>query len=164
MSASVSQVSNEPSSSGGTIRRSKALVDNEVQGGVLRKIAIHWILLFVCNTMALTIWLRLFEAPDVGWNETFQECWSRFLPFFVVTCALIPAFVWDTLKLTNRFAGPISRLRQSLRDASDGKPVQALHFRTNDYWAEIAANFNKVMGLQPSNEPSADTSEVAQES
>lgn len=147
------------------VRRSKALVDSEVQGGILRKVAVHWVLLFVCNTMALAIWLRLFEAPDVTWSETFQECWSRFLPFFVVTCALIPAFVWDTLKLTNRFAGPISRLRQTLRDASQGKAVKPLHFRTNDYWAEIASNFNLVMDRQtePSDVADESTDEPAAE-
>ncbi|MEM9643870.1 MAG: hypothetical protein AAF989_02655 [Planctomycetota bacterium] len=127
------------------VQRNRTLIDNEVQGGVLRKIAIHWILLFVCNSMALMIWLRLFEQPDANWQATFQETWTRFLPFFVVTCALIPAFVWDTLKLTHRFAGPISRLRSSLKDARDGKPIQPLKFRTNDYWREIADNFNAVV-------------------
>ena len=59
--------------------------------------------------------------------------------------ALIPAFVWDTLKLTNRFAGPISRLRGALADASAGRATTPLQFRTNDYWKEIAQNFNCVM-------------------
>jgi len=127
------------------IRRTQAFVDNEVQGGVLRKIALHWILLFICNTMALMIWLRLFEQPDVGWAQTFEDCVMRFLPFFIVTCALLPAFVWDTLKLTNRFAGPISRLRVALRRASRGERVAPLHFRNKDYWAEIATNFNTMM-------------------
>lgn len=137
------------------VRRRKALVDAEVQGGILRKVALHWVLLFVCNTMALMIWLRLFEQPDVGWGQTFGECVTRFLPFFIVTCALIPAFVWDTLKLTNRFAGPISRLRSSLRDAREGRHVAPLHFRTNDYWNEIASNFNAVMNRIQSNDPAA---------
>ncbi len=143
------------------VRRTRALVDSEVQGGVLRKITVHWILLFVCNTLALMIWLRLFERPDVGWGETLRECWTRFLPFFIVTCALIPAFVLDTLKLTNRFAGPISRLRVSLRAASEGRRVKPLHFRTTDYWAEIAENFNKVMRLRGDQTPADATCEAS---
>lgn len=128
-----------------TTKRSKAWVDPEVQGGVLRKIAVHWIVFFVCNALALTIWIRLFEQPDVPWGQTFGDTLKRFLPFFIITLALIPAFVWDTLKLTNRFAGPILRLRSALSDASEGQQVAPLHFRTNDFWAEIATNFNKVM-------------------
>ena len=127
------------------VKRSRALVDPEVQGGVLRKIAIHWILFFICNTLALMIWIRLFEQPDADWGQTFSDTLRRFLPFFVITTALIPAFIWDTLKLTNRFAGPILRLRTALSDASRGLKVEPLHFRTNDYWQEIARNFNAVV-------------------
>jgi hypothetical protein len=126
-------------------KRLKTLVDREVQGGVAMRIALHWILFFVCNAIALTIWIRLFEQPDADWRQTFGDTLRRFLPFFVVTAALIPAFVWDTFKLTNRFAGPIHRLRQALADASAGRAVTPLRFRSNDYWQEIAQDFNAVM-------------------
>jgi hypothetical protein len=129
-----------------TTKRRKALVDPEVQGGILRKIVTHWVLFFICNAMALMIWIRLFEQPDADWGQTFGDTVHRFLPFFIITMALIPAFVWDTLKLTNRFAGPILRLRTALADASEGRAVAPLHFRTNDFWQEIAQNFNQVMG------------------
>ena len=128
-----------------TTKRRKALVDPEVQGDVLRKIAIHWVLFFICNTIALMIWIRLFEQPDADWGTTFGDTMRRFMPFFIITMALIPAFVWDTLKLTNRFAGPIMRLRASLLEASEGRAVTPLHFRTNDYWREIATNFNALV-------------------
>jgi hypothetical protein len=131
-------------------RRSKTFVDPEVQGGLIRKIVFHWMLLFVCNSVALMIWLRLFEQPDASWGQTFSDCVRRFLPFFVITMALIPAFVWDTLKLTHRFAGPVVRLRAALADASRGRSVPPLHFRSNDYWAEIADNFNALLArLEP---------------
>jgi hypothetical protein len=128
-----------------TNKRRRALVDPEVQGGVLRKIAIHWVLFFICNALAMMIWIRLFEQPDADWGQTIGDTLLRFLPFFIITMALIPAFVWDTLKLTNRFAGPILRLRSALADASAGRAVSPLHFRTNDFWQEIAENFNSVM-------------------
>jgi hypothetical protein len=128
-----------------TSKRRKALVDPEVQGGILRRIAIHWGLFFICNAMALMIWIRFYEQPDADWGQTFGDTLRRFLPFFIITMALIPAFVWDTLKLTNRFAGPILRLRSALMDASEGRAVAPLHFRTNDFWQEIAHNFNSVI-------------------
>ncbi len=112
-----------------TIKRKTTLVDPEVQGSVLRKISIHWIVFFICNSIALMIWIRLFEQPDADWGQTFGDTLRRFLPFFVITAALIPAFVWDTLKLTNRFAGPIMRLRSALADASAGRGVKPLQFR-----------------------------------
>jgi hypothetical protein len=126
-------------------KRQRVFVDPVVQGGILRKIAFHWFMFFVCNALALMIWIRLFEQPDAAWGKTLEDTLRRFLPFFVITVALIPAFVWDTLKLTNRFAGPILRFRNALSDASAGRSVQPLHFRTNDYWQEIATNFNQLL-------------------
>lgn len=127
------------------VKRRRQWVDPEVQGGVLWKITLHWMLLFVCNALALTIWLRLFEQPETPWAESLVDTIKRFLPFFVVSLALIPAFAWDTLKLTNRFAGPMLRLRGALRDAREGRHVDPLVFRDNDFWKEVADNFNAVM-------------------
>lgn len=128
-----------------TIKRKQKLVDCEVQTGVLRKISVHWLVFFVCNTIALMIWIRLYEQPDANWGQTFGDTLRRFLPFFIITAALIPAFVWDTLKLTNRFAGPIMRLRSALADASAGRGVKPLQFRNSDFWQEIAQDFNHVI-------------------
>lgn len=132
-----------------TSKRRIAIVDPEVQGGILRKVTFHWVLFFVCNACALMIWIRLFEQPDADWGQTFGDTIRRFLPFFIITMALIPAFVWDTLKLTNRFAGPISRLRRSLADVSAGRATPPLQFRSDDYWKEIAHNFNRVVERLP---------------
>lgn len=146
-----------------TMKRTKAFIDPEVQGSVLRKIAIHWVLFFICNTVALVIWIRLFEQPDVAWGQTFGDTMRRFFPFFVITACLIPAFVWDTLKLTNRFAGPIMRLRGALSDAKAGKHVKPLHFRGSDFWQQIAGDFNsvieKVQG--PAEKPAGNSEEDA---
>ena len=126
-------------------RRARSFVDPEVQGGLLRKIAIHWILLFAVNALALVIWVRMFEQPETSWVTTFGDCIRRFLPFFVITVLLIPAFIWDTLKITSRFAGPVLRLRAALAGAAQGRDVEPLKFRNNDFWQEIADDFNAVV-------------------
>ncbi|MAI31831.1 MAG: hypothetical protein CBE00_04120 [Planctomycetaceae bacterium TMED240] len=126
-------------------KRCTTIFDPEVQGSVIRKITMHWGIFFSCNVLALLIWVRLFEQPDASWKQTFSDTVCRFLPFFVVTLVLIPAFIWDTLKLTSRFAGPILRLREALFEAGKGRPVPPLRFRDNDFWQEMASNFNLLM-------------------
>lgn len=130
------------------VKRTRTLVDTEVQGSLIRRIAVHWLVFFLCNTLALLFWVRLFEHPEGAWSETFGDTVRRFLPFFVITIALIPAFVWDTLKLSHRFAGPITRLRNALKDLTEGRAVAPLKFRENDFWQEIAVNFNEAMRLR----------------
>lgn len=138
--------------------RSTTVVDRTVQYGVVKKIALHWLILFVCNSVALLLWLRLFEQPDLSWQQSFEDCIRRFLPFFLISMALLPAFVLDTLKLTNRFAGPIMRLRTEIVNAAEGRPVQKLTFRNNDFWKDVADSFNRMtqrVGLQTETEPTA---------
>lgn len=124
--------------------RSTTVVDRAVQYGVVKKIAFHWVIFFVCNSVALLLWLRLFEHPDLTWQHSFEDCVRRFMPFFLISLALIPAFVLDTLKLTNRFAGPIMRLRTEITNAAEGRPVTKLSFRTNDFWRDVADSFNRM--------------------
>lgn len=138
-------------------KRTRTLVDSEVQGSLIRRIALHWVVFFVCNAVALTIWIRLFEQPDGDWGQTFGDTLRRFLPFFVITAALIPAFVWDTLKLSHRFAGPILRLRGALIDLKEGRSVKPLKFRDSDFWQEMALNFNEVMALRGGGDADSDT-------
>ncbi|MFK7818391.1 MAG: hypothetical protein AB8G99_06720 [Planctomycetaceae bacterium] len=133
------------------IRRTRILIDRQVQGSVLRKIAIHWMAFFACNVLALTIWIRVFDQPDVGWAATLGDTLKQFLPFFVISLALIPAFVWDTIKLTNRFAGPVRRLKEALANARKGEPVDPLEFRENDFWKELASDFNQLLERVPAN-------------
>ncbi|MCD0460874.1 hypothetical protein [Roseiconus lacunae] len=130
------------------VKRKRTLVDSEVQGSLIRRVAMHWVVFFLCNAFALMCWIRLFEQPDADWGQTFGDTVRRFLPFFIITVALIPAFVWDTLKLSHRFAGPITRLRNTLKDMKAGRSVPPLRFRENDFWQEIASNFNDVMDLR----------------
>jgi len=125
-------------------QRKKTVIDREVQYGVASKVALHWAVFFFCNFLCLGIWVVLFELPEGTWSEIFGTSFERFFPVLVISVVLMPIFVLDTLKLTNRFAGPISRLRTELKNAGQGRPVNRLHFRTNDYWLEIAEDFNRL--------------------
>lgn len=145
-----------------TKRRRQKIVDLEVQGAMLRKIAVHWGLFFVCNTLALLIWIKMFEMPDQTWGTIANECLRRYFPFVLVTSVLFPAFLLDTLKFTSRFAGPIYRLREALRQAAAGEVVKPVSFRSQDYWSEIATNFNRVAGLVDHTKSDATTTQTLQ--
>lgn len=135
-------------------KRTRTLVDLQVQLGLVRHLAVHWIVFFLVNTCALVIWTRLFQRPDLTWGESIAETGRQFFPFFVVTAALIPVFAWDSLKLSHRFAGPISRLRRTLLDIKAGRAVAPLKFRETDFWQEIASDFNEVMELDAASQQS----------
>jgi hypothetical protein len=57
----------------------------------------------------------------------------------------MPMFLRDTMKLSNRFAGPMFRLRTSLRGLVSGEQHLPIKFREEDFWQEAARDFNQVL-------------------
>jgi len=58
---------------------------------------------------------------------------------------LLPMFIYNSFQLSHRFVGPVTQLRQVLRDLAEGKPVSPLTFRKGDYWQEMAEELNRAV-------------------
>lgn len=125
-------------------RRKRWLIDFEVQYSLLRQIALHWSAFMLANAVAMFIWFRFFESPLATWDETFTKFASSYFPMLIVSGALLPIFLLETIKLSNRFAGPIMRLKQTIAHAAAGEKVTPLHFRHGDFWTSLAHDFNKA--------------------
>jgi hypothetical protein len=54
----------------------------------------------------------------------------------------------DILLTTSRFAGPIYRLRSSMRALAAGEQVAPLRFPKDDFWETVAQEFNAVAERQ----------------
>ena len=69
----------------------------------------------------------------------------------------LPMVVADVIRVSNRFAGPLVRLRRSMRALARGEHVEPIHFRKGDFWQEFAEEFNavaaRVQGERPNAEP-----------
>jgi hypothetical protein len=57
---------------------------------------------------------------------------------------VLPIVMMDVLRLSNRFVGPVTRLRAGMKDLAAGRPVKPLNFRNDDYWRELAVDFNEA--------------------
>jgi nitrogen fixation/metabolism regulation signal transduction histidine kinase len=64
----------------------------------------------------------------------------------IVMVSLFPAFMLDTIRFSNRFVGPIGRVRRYLRQLKDGQTDHCA-FRDDDFWSELAVEFNEVADL-----------------
>jgi len=76
------------------------------------------------------------HAHDIWWTQG---------PFLLVMVFLLPVFVVDTVKLSNRFAGPILSLRRVMREIVQGKPPRKLKFRRHDFWHDLADDYNAML-------------------
>ncbi len=130
-------------------RRSQKLIDYEVQSSLVVRLCIHWTLFMIATAVGMFLWVRLIEAPVATMAETASKFYSIFIPLLIVAIALLPVFVLDAVKLSNRFTGPIFRLRRTLASIAEGKTVRPLEFRSNDFWRSLANDFNQVVPLKP---------------
>ncbi len=98
----------------------------------------------VANVVAIALWTKLMDTPTEPWSETFALTWQRVVPFLLVSFALAPVFILDAMKLSNRFAGPIVRVRRTLAQIADGHAPTAIEFRQGDFWKSLAIDLNRA--------------------
>ena len=61
-----------------------------------------------------------------------------------VMVVAIPLVIMDILRLSNRFAGPIFRLRREMAKLAAGENIGPLKFRDGDYWQDLAEELNRI--------------------
>jgi hypothetical protein len=90
---------------------------------------------------------------------TVSQAWSSYGAVLLILACLAPVFIYDAIKLSSRFTGPIHRLREGLGALAGGQPVSTLTFRGDDFWQDLAQDFNRVAQRMGVNEPSTDKTE-----
>ena len=86
----------------------------------------------------------VYEENRRRFMELFADLYFRYAPALAASLLLLPVVMVDVVRLSNRFVGPMVRLRGALKDMADGRPAQPLNFRDNDYWRELATEFNRA--------------------
>lgn len=126
-------------------KRQLNFVDRSVQGALARRVFFHWSMFMGTCVVSVSLMQVLLGDPNQPIASHLQTAGSRYLLFLIVFVSLLPAFVLDTIRLSNRFAGPVSRLRNAMRKVADGGSYEPLKFRGNDFWTELADDYNRFM-------------------
>ena len=127
-------------------RRKKRFVDSLVQGALIRRITLHWLLFFVMASVTMSLW-RLMTSPefDGPFSTLILRSWSETVPILVILAAMLPIFVWDTITFSHRFAGPMYRFHATVRRLAAGETVEPIRLRKGDFWLEFADDFNAMV-------------------
>ncbi len=133
-------------------RRSQKYVDREVQTSLLRRLSLHWFLFMFANGLAILMWTRFLETPSESWEVSLRLALQRALPFALISFAMVPVFVWDAMKLSNRFAGPIVRVRRALAEIASGASPSPIEFRDGDFWKSLAQDLNRAFAARIPNQ------------
>ena len=107
----------------------------------------------------------MLSNPFTPIRQHAQNVWWTHGPFLLVLLFMLPVFIVDTIKLSHRFAGPIYRLRQTIRSLARGGAYTPMKFREMDFWQGLADDFNQMVErlrtreltiAQPDDETAAD--------
>jgi hypothetical protein len=124
------------------IKRARKYVDRNVQGGLLTRMAIHWGVFFFSSAFAYIVVQAIVSPNGTTFLQRVQNSITEFSLLGLLMLTLMPAFLLDVVRFSNRFAGPIVRLRRFLRELGENGEVPPLKFRDDDFWMEIAKEFN----------------------
>ncbi|OHB85976.1 MAG: hypothetical protein A2V98_09380 [Planctomycetes bacterium RBG_16_64_12] len=127
-------------------RRRKRYIDSAVQGALVRRIILHWLLFLAAALVVLPFWQVLSSGNLFSpFSRLMADGWAATAPVFVILIAMIPIFVWDTVTLSNRFVGPMYRFHKTIERLAAGEEVEPIRLRKGDFWKDVADDFNAVL-------------------
>ena len=125
------------------LKRRQLIVDSKVQGAILFRTVAYWAF---CLAMVFVVllWWEILTGPRRSFFEYMTYVWHEFDRVFIAGLIVIPFVAIDCLRMTNRLAGPVFRLRLAMRELALGKTDEPLRFREGDFWQQCAADFNAL--------------------
>ena len=124
--------------------RRRFFVDPKVQGGLVLRVAMYWLVCLITITLMLLCW-RIVTGPVRPFFVHLDELWYFHGPAVIASLVLLPMVLVDIVRWSNRFAGPMLRLRRSMRALARGERIEPIEFRGGDFWQEFASEFNALV-------------------
>lgn len=140
-------------------QRKKTVADARVQYTLARRVVLHFFV-FICAGTILGIINQFFADPFAGVEANLKTFARQSAPMLIAMVCLMPMFIRDTLTLSNRIAGPIHNLRNTIKAHADGEDdVRPLRFRKGDFWDDLPEHFNAMTNRYRSERVTEDASE-----
>ncbi len=125
--------------------RKQILVDRKVQGALVLRSVIYWCFGVFALSLIVLCWSAIAGPPGPVFSPArFEQLWEQYGIVAVASLFMLPIVLIDVVVLSNRFTGPLNRMRCSLRALAAGEFVQPVHFRDRDFWHDVAEELNAV--------------------
>lgn len=125
-------------------KRTRLFVDNKVQGSLIRQLVIHWSLACFLIFLYLFALQAFANGFALGFKDSVSALWQQYGLLAVVMLVISPVFIFDSMKLSNRFVGPMISFRSALKKLANGEDPESINFRQNDFWKELTNDLNRV--------------------
>jgi signal transduction histidine kinase len=124
-------------------KRTRKFIDPEVQTAIIKRILTYWFsgIMFILMPLTLTSTLM---RPDIHIVSHFFNVVTHYWPILLMMFLLLPLAVYDVNRFSNRFVGPIYRVRKELEKFEESGKLETIKFRENDYWQDLATQLNSL--------------------
>ena len=126
------------------LRRRQLFVDRDVQGALIARVVFYWCLCLVAGVQ-VTACQVIVTHPPQSFFELVSNLCSQYGLVLVVSLLLLPLVVADFVRVTNRVAGPMIRLRRAIKALVRGESAQLIRIRENDFWSDFVDDFNELV-------------------
>lgn len=124
--------------------RKRLFVDPEVQGQLVLRVTLYWVTCLITIALMVMCW-RIVNGPARPFYRHLDDMWFHLGPALLASLLLLPMVIVDVIRVSNRFVGPLLRLRRSLRGLARGEEVDPIRFRQGDFWQGFADEFNSLI-------------------
>ena len=119
------------------------LIDRKVQGVLIGRVLLYWF--SAISYLGLSfLFIQYYENPDEPFFTHLKALFLDVWPWLPSSVLLLPLVIFDVVRLSNLFAGPIYRLRHHLAELVVDSSCRPLKFREDDYWQDLAAPINSI--------------------
>ena len=123
--------------------RKHLFIDPKVQGALATRVVLYWVVCVGAIFLMLLCW-RILTGPARVFATHLDDMWFFYGPAMIASFLLLPMVIVDIIRLSNRFAGPMVRMRHAMRELARGEHVAKIHFREGDFWHDFAEEFNEM--------------------
>jgi len=128
------------------------MVDPKLQIAVLCRVTLYWLVAvsILCLLAALQVVLT---SSTVGYELLMNRVLVAFGPALIASIIALPLLLLDCVRFTNKFAGPMHRLRSEVEKLADTGEASPINFRKGDFWYDLAEQFNRLASRLQSEVP-----------
>jgi hypothetical protein len=124
-------------------QRRQRFIDRPIQGALIVRAILFWALTLLTQVLLMIFLAVLFSSPDGFYANLGELAWYLKLTAYG-SLLVLPMILFDLVRLSHRWVGPIYRLRSALQALGRGDQVPPIRFREGDYWQELAGDFNVI--------------------
>jgi methyl-accepting chemotaxis protein len=133
-------------------QRKKIYLGWKLHGRIVAQFALYWLVYHVvvmqglCGREFLMYGTAALNGKQqIPFDEFLYSLARQHVWLIVVAVAAFPLILWEIVRLTHRFVGPMKQLESELRRMAKGEAVRTIRFREGDFAEGVEEAFNEYV-------------------